>query len=148
MQPLLLIQASKIVDLALEMGRERKCMPLTVAVLDAGGHLVALKREDDSGILRPGIAQAKAWGALGMGLGGRALAARAAAAPAFFAALTDISGGRIAPVPGGVLVRDSDGHVVGAVGISGDHPDNDEACAIYAIESVGLKADGGQAAAH
>jgi uncharacterized protein GlcG (DUF336 family) len=148
MQPLLLTQASRIVDVALEKGRERKCMPLTVAVLDAGGHLLALKREDDSGILRPQIAQAKAWGALGMGAGGRALAARAAAAPAFFAALTDISGGRIAPVPGGVLIRDKDGHILGAVGISGDLPDNDEACAISGIESVGLKADGGQAAAH
>ncbi|MFM0152959.1 GlcG/HbpS family heme-binding protein [Paraburkholderia sediminicola] len=143
MQPLSLIQASKIVDASLERARELKCQPLTVAVLDAGGHLVALKREDGSGILRPQIAQAKAWGALGMGHGGRALAERAAAAPAFFAALTDISGGRIAPVPGGVLVRDGSGNILGAVGISGDHPDNDEACAVFAIQSVELMADGG-----
>ncbi|MFM0045230.1 GlcG/HbpS family heme-binding protein [Paraburkholderia sediminicola] len=143
MQPLSLIQASKIVDASLERAREFKCQPLTVAVLDAGGHLVALKREDGSGILRPQIAQAKAWGALGMGHGGRALAERAAAAPAFFAALTDISGGRIAPVPGGVLVRDGSGNILGAVGISGDHPDKDEACAVFAIQSVELMADGG-----
>ncbi|MFM0299634.1 heme-binding protein [Paraburkholderia sediminicola] len=143
MQPLSLIQASKIVDASLERARELKCQPLTVAVLDAGGHLVALKREDGSGILRPQIAQAKAWGALGMGHGGRALAERAAAAPAFFAALTDISGGRIAPVPGGVLVRDGSGNILGAVGISGDHPDKDEACAVFAIQSVELMADGG-----
>jgi len=143
MQPLLLNQASKIADLALEKGRELQCKPLTVAVLDAGGHLVAFKREDGSGILRPQIAQAKAWGALGMGHGGRALAERAATAPGFFAALASISEGRIAPVPGGVLIRDADGHVIGAVGISGDMPDQDEACAVFAIGAVGLRADGG-----
>lgn len=78
-----------------------------------------------------------------MGHGSRALAERAASAPAFFAALTDISGGRIAPVAGGVLVRDAGGQVIGAVGVSGDLPDQDEACAIAGIESVGLSADGG-----
>ena len=114
---------------------------MTVAVLDAGGHLLALKREDGSGILRPQIAQAKAWGVLGMGHGGRTLAERAATAPAFYAALTDIADGRIAPVPGGVLVRNAQGFVIGAVGISGDHPDKDEACAIRGIDSVGLRAD-------
>src|SRR5712675_477875 len=101
MQPLTLLQASRIVDVSLEKARELKCKPLTVAVLDAGGHLLALKREDGSSIMRPQIAQAKAWGALGMGHGGRELSRRAAEAPSFFAALTDISGGRIAPVPGG-----------------------------------------------
>ena len=136
MQSFTLDQASTIVDAALAHARELECHPLTVAVLDAGGHLLALKREDGSGILRPQIAQAKAWGALGMGHGGRALAERAAIAPAFYAALTDISGGRIAPVPGGVLVRDAQGDVVGAVGISGDHPDKDEACAMHGIDSV------------
>jgi uncharacterized protein GlcG (DUF336 family) len=148
MQPLTLDQAKKIVDVALATGRGRNCTPLTIAVLDAGGHLVALAREDGSGILRPQIAQAKAWGALGMGTGSRALAARAAAAPAFFAALTDISAGRIAPVPGGVLIRDAERRVLGAVGVSGDLPDNDEACAVAGIESAGLAADGGKAGAH
>ena len=143
MQLLLLEQASKIVDLALEKGRALRCKPLTVAVLDAGGHLLALKREDGSGILRPQIAQAKAWGALGMGHGGRTLQERAAATPAFFTALASISEGRIAPVPGGVLIRDARGWLVGAVGISGDLPDNDEACAIFGIESIGLEAQGG-----
>lgn len=141
MQIFSLNQASAIVDAALAYAREQACHPMTVAVLDAGGHLLALKREDGSGILRPQIAEAKAWGALGMGHGGRALAERATIAPAFYAALTDISGGRIAPVPGGVLVRDAQGHVVGAVGISGDHPDKDEACAMHGIGSVGLQAD-------
>ncbi|MDS0858653.1 heme-binding protein [Burkholderia pseudomultivorans] len=141
MQNFSLVQASAIVDAALAHAREQGCHPMTVAVLDAGGHLLALKREDNSGILRPQIAQAKAWGALGMGHGGRTLAERAASAPAFYAALTDISGGRIAPVPGGVLVRNAEGDVIGAVGISGDHPDKDEACAIRGIGSVGLRAD-------
>jgi uncharacterized protein GlcG (DUF336 family) len=141
MQQLLLSHASLIVDTALAKGRELECHPLTVSVLDAGGHLLALKREDRSGILRPQIAQAKAWGALGMGHGGRTLAARAASAPAFFAALTDISAGRIAPVPGGVLIRNDAGDVLGAVGISGDQPDNDEACAVAAIAAAGFIAD-------
>lgn len=143
MQTLTLAQASMMLDCALQKARELNCPPMTVAVLDAGGHLVALKREDRSGILRPQIAQAKAWGALGMGVGTRALAERAAAAPAFFAALTDISAGRIVPVPGGVLIRDADLYVIGAIGISGDHPEKDEACAVFAIESAGLKADVG-----
>ena len=141
MQRFTLNQASAVVDAALVHARELGCHPLTVAVLDAGGHLLALKREDGSGILRPQIAQAKAWGALGMGHGGRALAQRAATAPAFYAALSDISEGRIAPVPGGVLVRDAEGDVIGAVGISGDHPDKDEACATHGIDRAGLQAD-------
>jgi uncharacterized protein GlcG (DUF336 family) len=141
---LLLTDACKIMDAALLKARELNCKPLTVAVLDAGGHLLAFKREDGSSILRPQIAHAKAWGALGMGMGGRALAERAAAAPAFVAALSDISGGRIAPVPGGVLVRNGRGHILGAVGISGDHSDKDEACAIAGVNSIaGLSADGG-----
>jgi uncharacterized protein GlcG (DUF336 family) len=135
--------ASKLVDLALERGRELGCEPLTVAVLDAGGHLLALKREDASGILRPQIAQAKAWGSLGMGHGGRELAQRAVTAPAFYAALNAISDGRLAPVPGGVLIRDGAGPVVGAVGISGDSPDHDEACAVFATRSIGYTADAG-----
>jgi uncharacterized protein GlcG (DUF336 family) len=143
MQVLSLSQASKIMDEALAKARESGCAPMTVAVLDAGGHLLALKREDRSSIMRPQIAQAKAWGALGMGMGGRALAERAANAPAFFAALTDISQGRIVPVPGGVLIRNGEGDVIGAVGVSGDHPEKDEMCAAFGIESAGLKADGG-----
>lgn len=140
MQTLTLAQASDIVDAALDKAHEQHCQPLTVAVLDAGGHLLALKREDGSSILRPQIAQAKAWGVLGMGHGGRALAERAAAAPAFFSALTDISGGRIVPVAGGVLIRDKTGNTIGAVGISGDHPDKDELCAMHGIAHIGLLA--------
>jgi uncharacterized protein GlcG (DUF336 family) len=138
-------QAEGIVDAGLDRARELGLKPLTIAVLDAGGHLVAFKRQDRSGILRPDIAQGKAWGALGMGLGGRALAQRAEMAPAFFTSLASVSHGRIIPVPGGVLIRAGDGDIVGAVGISGDLPDNDEACAVFGIERVGLVADGGVA---
>ena len=92
-----LAQASTIVDVALRQGRETNCAPLTVAVLDAGGHLVAFKREDKSGILRFDIAFGKAWGALGMGLGSRTLAGRAPKQPAFFTALAAVSDGRRVP---------------------------------------------------
>lgn len=143
MENLSLSHASMIVDAALATARESACAPMSVAVLDSGGHLVAFKREDNSGILRPQIAQAKAWGALGMGVGSRALAQRAEAAPAFFSALTDISAGRIVPVAGGVLIRNAGNHVIGAVGISGDHPEKDEACAVAGIVRAGLKADVG-----
>ena len=138
-----LAQASTIVDVALKKGRETNCAPLTVAVLDAGGHLVAFKREDKSGILRFDIAYGKAWGALGMGFGSRELAERATKMPVFITALTTISGGRLVPVPGGVLIKDAGGHTLGAVGISGDVSDKDEACAVAGIEAAGLKAQVG-----
>src|SRR5262249_21514967 len=102
MPTLTLAQASTIVDAALEKGRETKCAPLTVAVLDAGGHLVAFKREDRSGLLRFDIAFGKAWGALGMGFGSRTLAARAAKTPQFFTMLAAASEGRMVTNPGGV----------------------------------------------
>src|SRR5262245_45538195 len=126
MLPLTLGQASTIVDAALKAGREHKFMPLSVAVLDAGGHLVAFKREDKSGILRFDIAFGKAWGALGMGLGSRTLAGRAPKQPAFFTALSASSGGRLIPAPSGVLIREQVGDVVCAVGISGDLSANEQ----------------------
>ena len=135
-----LAQASTIVDVALKKGRETNCAPLTVAVLDAGGHLVAFKREDKSGILRYDIAYGKAWGALGMGFGSRELSERAGKNPIFFGALTTIAQGRLVPVPGGVLIKDASGAVLGAVGISGDTSDKDETCAVAGIEAAGLKA--------
>ena len=140
---LTLAQAALIVDKALEHGRALKLKPLTVAVLDAGGHLIAFKREDGASILRPQIAQGKAWGVLGMGFGGRELARRAAAAPVFVSALMDASQGRVIPVPGGVLIRGGEGGIVGAVGISGDTSEQDEACAVYGIKAAGLAADTG-----
>src|ERR1700752_2748970 len=139
-----LAQASTIVDVALKKGRDNNLAPLTVAVLDAGGHLVAFKREDKSGILRFDIAFGKAWGALGMGVPSRTLFERAAQTPQFFTMLAAASQGRIVTNPGGVLIRDAAGDVIGAVGVSGDTSDRDEACAISGIEAAGLKADPGQ----
>ena len=143
MSSLTLAQASTIVDTALKTGREAKFAPLSVAVLDAGGHLVAFKREDKSGILRFDIAFGKAWGALGMGFGSRTLASRAAKTPQFFSMLAAASGGRIVSNPGGVLIRDGGGTILGACGISGDTSDKDEMCALAGIEAAGLKADPG-----
>ena len=141
--PLTLAQASTIVDIALATARDLELVPMTVAVLDAGGHLVAFKREDRSGILRYDIAYGKAWGALGMGFGSRTLASRAAKTPQFFTMLAAASGGRMVSNPGGVLIRDAGGTIIGACGISGDTSDKDEMCAIAGIEAAGLKADPG-----
>jgi uncharacterized protein GlcG (DUF336 family) len=141
-----LAQASVITDKALEHARGLKLKPLTVAVLDAGGHLVALKREDKSSLLRPQIAQGKAWGVLGMGFGGREFARRAAAAPVFIGAITAASEGRIIPVAGGVLIRAADGSILGSVGISGDVSEQDEACAVFGIKAAGLVPDTGDPA--
>ena len=138
-----LAQASTIVDVALKKARDSNLAPLTVAVLDAGGHLVAFKREDKSGILRFDIAFGKAWGALGMGFGSRTLASRAAKTPQFFTMLAAASGGRMVSNPGGVLIKDASGTIVGACGVSGDTSDKDEMCAVAGIEAAGLKADPG-----
>jgi uncharacterized protein GlcG (DUF336 family) len=143
---LTLSQATTIVGAALRRARETSCAPLAVAVLDAGGNLKAFAREDGAGILRPQIAMGKAWGALGMGVGTRALARRLADQPQqhpFFTALNAMSEGRVVPVPGGVLIRDAGGAVIGAVGISGDVSDKDESCAVAGIEAAGLTADTG-----
>lgn len=132
-----------IAQRTLDEGRERGFAPLTVAVLDTGGHTVALLRADGASLLRPQIATGKAWGALGLGFGGRELAARAAKMPAFFNALIEMSDGRMVPVPGGVLVRANDGTLLGAVGVSGDTSDNDEVCIVAAVQAAGLVADPG-----
>ena len=140
MPQLTLAKADAVIDEALRLGRERQFARLTVAVLDAGGHLVALKREDGSGILRADIAYGKAWGALGMGFSSREISERSVKHPVFYSALFAASQGRVIPSPGGVLICDEGGEVIGAVGISGDTGGNDEICAIAGIEAAGLKA--------
>ena len=124
------------------IARERRMNPLTVAVIDAGGHLKALAREDGTSTLCPDIAFGKAHGAIAMGLGSRALFNRAQNQPYFIQSMTALAGGALVPVPGGVLIR-SNGTIIGAVGIAGDTSDNDEACAITAIEGCGYDADPG-----
>lgn len=136
-------QANAIVSASIAARRERSIAPLCVVVLDAGGHALALQREEQASITRPEIATAKAAGCLGMGFGGRELARRAQAAPAFFTALAPIFPKGIVPVAGGVLIRDDDGRLLGAVGVSGDTSDNDEICAVIGIEAAGLVADTG-----
>jgi uncharacterized protein GlcG (DUF336 family) len=145
MHGLNLAQASEIASGALAKAREIRCKPMTVAVVDAGGCLLVLKREDGSGNLRPDIAFAKAWGPVGMGIGGRAMAKRAGDSPEFWGALNTISGGRIAPVAGGVLVL-HERQVIGGVGVTGDVPDNDEACAIAGVTKAGFEAEVGETA--
>lgn len=140
-----LAQASTIVDATLKKARELKQMPQTVVVLDAGGHVVCAKREDGSGIVRFEIAVGKAYGALGMGWGSRTMMDRAAQNPNFLTSIVAASGGRLVPNPGGVLIRDANNQVLGAIGISGDTGDNDEIIAVVGIETAGLKADPGGA---
>ncbi|MEQ8321907.1 MAG: heme-binding protein [Rhodospirillales bacterium] len=135
--------AREIVAAARAEGRKLDLKPLTVAVLDAAGNLKALEREDGSSNLRPDIAIGKANGALAMGLGSRALFERAKSEPFFIQAMNELAGGSLVPVPGGVLVRNADGAVIGAVGITGDISDNDEKAAKAGIEATGLIADGG-----
>lgn len=142
-QSITLAQADAIADRALQAGRSLKFEPMTVAILDAGGHLKVLKRADEASLLRPEIAIGKAWGALGMGFGGRELARRAEKMPAFFIALNAMSGGRMVPLAGGALIRDGKGAIIGAIGMSGDTSDNDEKCVIEGVTAQGLVADTG-----
>ncbi|MGJ4932051.1 GlcG/HbpS family heme-binding protein [Bradyrhizobium sp. HKCCYLS2038] len=136
-----LADAVTIVTAALRHGRAQNLAPLAVAVLDAGGHLIAYQREDGAGIVRFEIAFGKAWGSLGMGFGSRELSRRAGHLPTFFTMLSVTSGGRLVASPGGVLVLGPAGRVLGAVGISGDTGDHDEACAIAGIVAAGFQTE-------
>ncbi len=133
--------AAAIVDAAIVARKREGLLPLAVAVLDAGGNLVAFKREDGSGVMRFDIAFGKAHGALGMGMSSRLIRDRLAQRPAFQSALAAASGGRFIPVPGGVLILDAQGLAIGAVGISGDASDKDEYCAITAIHAAGCASE-------
>jgi uncharacterized protein GlcG (DUF336 family) len=133
-----LATADKIADVTLATGRAAGMLPLTVVVLDAGGHVVVQKREDGSGILRAEIARGKAYAALGMGVGSRILRDRLKERIAFQAAVAAASDGRFVPVPGGVLILNAAGAVIGAVGVSGDASDRDEHAACEGIKAAGL----------
>jgi uncharacterized protein GlcG (DUF336 family) len=139
-----LAEAQTIVTIALAHARAENMPPMTVAVLDAGAHLVAFSREDRSSLLREKISRAKAHGALNLGVGSRALVNRAETHPQFFNSLVGLADGDVVPVPGGVLVRDAGGEIIGAVGVSGSQPDADEACAVAGILATGLVADPGE----
>ena len=133
-----LAQACAIVDAALAASRERGLRPMTIAVVDAGGDLVAFKREDHTGIRRFEIAFGKAFGALVMNRSSRAVGDIGARNPLFIQSIMAATGGRIIPTPGGVLIKEPAGLIIGAVGSSGDEAHEDEAVAVNAIRSVGL----------
>lgn len=133
-------QARTIIASALAKGVELGLKPLTVAVLDAGGHLIALERQDGASTMRPQIAIGKASTALALGVSSRAVGEMAAKRPTFVNALSSLAPAGIVPAAGGVLVADSDGNTIGAVGITGDTSDHDEACALAGIAAVGLSA--------
>jgi uncharacterized protein GlcG (DUF336 family) len=140
---LTLAHARTIVAAALEKAAELGLKPLTVAVLDAAGDLIALERQDGASPLRPAIAIGKANGAVQLGLGSRALMSRAESQPFFIQSMNALCNGSLVPVPGGVLVRGEGGRIIGAVGITGDTSDNDETAAIAGIAAANLTADAG-----
>ena len=130
--------AARIIAGSLAAARDADAKPIAVIVLDAGGHPVAFQREDGASLFRFNIARAKATGALGMGEHTRALAERAAKNPTFFSSLAVAADGQIAFSPGGLLVRDAEGRLLGAVGISGDTGEVDEVCALAGLAAAGL----------
>lgn len=140
MSRITLDQANTVITAALTKGAELGLKPLSVAVLDAGGHLLAFQRQDGAPTLRPQIATAKAGGALALGVSSRKIGEMAAERPTFIASLGPISPHGVVPAAGGVIVVDEEGVAIGAVGITGDTSDNDELCALAGIAEAGLSA--------
>ncbi len=143
MAELTLDVARKILDVALAKGVEKNLKPLVVTVLDARGCVKISAAQDGTSLMRSEIAHGKAYGALAMGMGSRALFQRAQEQAFFISAVNTMAQGRMIPVPGGVLIQDGGGVLLGAVGVSGDTSDNDEICAVAGIEAAGLKANAG-----
>lgn len=141
MPTLSLVQANQIIAKALEKAREMKIKPVSVVVLDEGGHLKAMQREDGASMFRYDVATGKAWAAVAMGASSRALAGRAKDNPNFFVTLAATAHGKFLPQTGGVLIRDSRGEIVGAAGASGGTGDEDEAVCAYGIEQAGFVPD-------
>ena len=141
MATLTLAQANKIIAKALEKAREMKIKPVSVVVLDDGGHLKAMQREDGASMFRFDVATGKAWAAVAMGASSRALAGRAKDNPNFFVTLAATAHGKFLPQTGGVLIRDAGGAIVGSAGASGGTGDEDEAVCAYGIEQAGFTAD-------
>ena len=142
MADLTLDTARKILDAAFAKSTELKLKPLVVTVLDARGVLKIAAAQDGTSLMRAEIAHGKAYGALAMGMGSRALFQRAQEQAYFVSAVNALAQGRLVPVPGGVLIQDGT-TLLGAIGVSGDTSDNDEICAIAGIEAAGLKANPG-----
>ncbi|HKV17379.1 MAG TPA: heme-binding protein [Reyranella sp.] len=138
MAKLTLAQANRIIEAALAKAREMKVKPLAVAVLDDGGHVKALQREDEASMFRNDVAIGKAWAAVGMGVSSRTLLQRAKENPQFFGALAATAQGKFLPQTGAVLIKDPEGNVIGAAGASGGTGDEDEAVCIAGILAAGL----------
>ncbi len=143
MSELTLKTAQTIAEATLKAAREKSFKPLAVVVYDSRGSLKALLAEDGTSLKRAEIAMGKAYGALALGVGSRALHKMATDRPYFVAAATHAVGGQLVPVPGGVLIKDSKGQILGSVGVSGDTSDNDEMAAAGGIEAAGLVFDSG-----
>lgn len=139
MNQISLEQARVIVAAAFAEGQRLGLKPLSVAVLDAGGHLLAFERQDGSSTLRPRIAAGKAAGALALGVSSRQIAVMAEERPVFIGALSAMPGQDMVPAAGGLIVIDKQGRTLGAVGVTGDTSDNDERCAIAGIGVAGLE---------
>lgn len=139
--PLTLAHAQTLVSAALAEARTRGFKPLVVVALDERGAVKAAAAEDGTSLKRFEIAHGKAFGALSLGMGSRAVAKRAEDQPTFIAAVSHVIGGSLVPVPGGVLLRDETGALVGAAGASGDLSDNDEAALLAGIAAAALKAE-------
>ncbi len=135
--------ARRIIDAGFAHAAAHGFKPLAILVLDAGGHPLAFERQDGASAGRWAIAHGKAYGAIMLGMGSRALMNRAEQQAYFVAAANGAFGGALVPVPGGVLVRDGTGALLGAVGVSGETSDNDEAAALAGIAAAGLDADAG-----
>ena len=144
MADITLAQANRIIEAALEKGREMNLAPLSIAVLDAGGHPKALAREDCQAFMRVYAAQSKAWGALALGVHSRHIAERYEQGPrqaGFINAMNDFSAGRVIPLPGAVLIHSESGDLIGAVGVAGAASEDDEMCAVAGIEAIGFTVD-------
>ena len=135
-------KAKSIIRTALSKGKELGLKPLSVVVLDAGGHVIAFEREDGSAPGRFAIAHGKAYGSVMLGMAGTAQMARADQQAYFMDAVNGVFGGNVIPVPGGVLVRDKKGGVIGAIGVTGDSSDSDLIAALAGIEAAGLLGEG------
>ena len=140
---LTLAVARKICDAALAKCREMKLKPMAITVLDARGCVKTSVAEDGTSLMRGEIAYGKAYGALALGMGSRAIFKRANEQPYFVDAISTMTKGAMIPVPGGVLIQDKSGALLGAIGISGDTSDNDETAAVAGIEVAGLSASTG-----
>lgn len=139
MHRLTLAQSNALIDAAFAKGAELGLKPLTVTIHDPGGHLIACQRQDGASNMRVKLAGGKACGALALGVSSRTIGDMAVDRPHFIASIDMMSEGGMVPAAGGVIVCDADGQVVGAIGVTGDTSDNDEACTLAAIESQGLK---------